>query len=223
MCNYTRAMPEPGQHASPRRRRDAVEHRRRIVAAAREVLGDDPGASLEAIAERAGLARRTVYGHVDSRDALVAEVVAAGAADLAATIAGVTTAGASDPVDDVARIGAALWDQVDAVRALAALALSSSLRPVVARALDPVRSLLCAAVQRGIADGRFRPDLDASLLAGLVERAAIAVLDEAVLRDLPAATARRLVVTNGLASAGLAWADADAVAIRVLDARRMAA
>ncbi len=225
------------------RRRDAVEHRARIVAAARLVLAEDPGAPLEAIAERAGLSRRTVYGHIDSREALVAEVVAAGAVEIALAVEAAVSAARErsaratapevahavapahsvDPAHTVARIGGALWTQIDSVRAVASIALAGPLRPAVAAALAPVRARLAAAIADGVAAGRFRPDLEPVLLAGLVERAAIAVLDEAVVRDLPAETAHRLVMTNGLAAAGLAWSDADAAATRVLAEARAAA
>ncbi|MGW3152076.1 TetR/AcrR family transcriptional regulator [Streptomyces sp. NPDC001177] len=56
------------------RRSDARSNRRRILAIARQRLRGRPRASLDSIAQAVGVARRTVYGHFSSREALVAEL-----------------------------------------------------------------------------------------------------------------------------------------------------
>ncbi|WP_329375119.1 helix-turn-helix domain-containing protein [Streptomyces sp. NBC_01483] len=53
-------------------RSDARSNRTRILATARQKLRDNPDASLDSIAQAAGVARRTLYGHFSSRQALVA-------------------------------------------------------------------------------------------------------------------------------------------------------
>ncbi|MBN9182740.1 MAG: TetR family transcriptional regulator, partial [Microbacterium sp.] len=64
----------------PRRpRRDAVENRAGILAAATATIAHDPHASIDTIARSAGLSRRALYGHFEDRDALIREVIAAGA------------------------------------------------------------------------------------------------------------------------------------------------
>ncbi|MGH3412226.1 MAG: TetR/AcrR family transcriptional regulator [Marmoricola sp.] len=55
---------------SRRRRSDAERSRAAILAAAGQVLGADPRASVEAIANAAGTSRQTVYAHFSSREAL---------------------------------------------------------------------------------------------------------------------------------------------------------
>jgi AcrR family transcriptional regulator len=65
--------------ASRRPRRDAIENRADIIAAATDLFARDPHASVDAIARSAGLSRRALYGHFDDRDALVGAVVAIGA------------------------------------------------------------------------------------------------------------------------------------------------
>ncbi|PAZ14854.1 hypothetical protein CLM62_17975 [Streptomyces sp. SA15] len=54
----------------PPRRRKARTTRTRILEAARRELGRSPDSSLADIAEAAGVARRTVYGHFAGRAAL---------------------------------------------------------------------------------------------------------------------------------------------------------
>lgn len=59
-------------NAEPRRlRADAERSAARILAAAEEVLADDPTATLERIADAAGLARATVHRRFSSRKALL--------------------------------------------------------------------------------------------------------------------------------------------------------
>ncbi len=52
-------------------RADARRNRERILDAAADVLGADPGAGMEAIAERARMSRATLYRHFDSREEIV--------------------------------------------------------------------------------------------------------------------------------------------------------
>ena len=74
--------------ATPTRapRRDATANREAILAAAAAALNEDIDTSLEAIAARAGLSRRAVYGHFASRDDLLVDVFTRGAARLAALL-----------------------------------------------------------------------------------------------------------------------------------------
>ncbi|WP_199725490.1 TetR/AcrR family transcriptional regulator [Nocardiopsis sp. Huas11] len=58
-----------------RRRSDAEQSERAVVAAAVRVLGERPGASMRDVAEEAGVSRQTVYAHFPSREALLAAVL----------------------------------------------------------------------------------------------------------------------------------------------------
>lgn len=64
---------------NPPRRRDALANREALLRAAQSVLATNPTASLDVIAQAAGLTRRAVYGHFADRDSLLREVIAVGA------------------------------------------------------------------------------------------------------------------------------------------------
>ncbi|RIJ71401.1 TetR/AcrR family transcriptional regulator [Nakamurella silvestris] len=59
---------------TPRRRADAAENRRLILAAALDALNESSEASLNSIAARAGVANATLYRHFPTRESLVLEV-----------------------------------------------------------------------------------------------------------------------------------------------------
>jgi AcrR family transcriptional regulator len=66
----------PPQHGPPAARRDAVRNYHRILAAAREVLGESgTDAGMEEIAARAGVGVGTVYRRFASKDALIDELL----------------------------------------------------------------------------------------------------------------------------------------------------
>ncbi|MGK9149162.1 TetR/AcrR family transcriptional regulator [Plantibacter flavus] len=200
------------QTSGPRApRRDAAENRVALLEAAQLALRSDPDASLETIAATAGLTRRAVYGHFANRDELVNAVVVAGAERVAASI---TAVRGDDPLTTIALIGDVLWAQVDHVRIMAPLAVRGPLRTVTAAALQPVRSLLRDTVEAGVAAGSIRPDIDADVLARLVESTAVGVLEEASRSELTTSAGRRLVMLATLGAVGLSWQDATAVAER---------
>ncbi|WP_291045479.1 TetR/AcrR family transcriptional regulator [Herbiconiux sp.] len=190
-------------------RKDALENREAIVAAAATVFRHEPEASLDAVAAEAGLSRRSIYGHFASRDELLAELLTRGGSRISTALAGVHH---DDPRIHLALVGAALWAEVQQVRVLAQLAVHGPLERTVAEALEPVRASVRDAVARGVTAGWFRDDVAPETLARLIEEAAIAVLDEAVRADLTEPEGARLVMTIGLSVAGLSWQSAAAVA-----------
>jgi AcrR family transcriptional regulator len=176
-------------------RRDAVVNREALLAAAAASLAESADASLDAIARAAGLSRRSVYGHFANRDELVLALVDAGAERLNATAAAVEH---DDAAVAIALLGARLWDAVEHVRLLAAMAVREPYVHRVATALEPVRVRLRELVARGAAQGVVRRDIPADVLAHLIERSALAVLGEAT---APRAIAEGSATTEARAAA----------------------
>lgn len=202
--------PAPARTRGPRR--DAAENRAALIQAAATLLNRDPSASLEAIAAEAGLSRRSVYGHFATRDALLGELAASGAARVnAAMLSVAATLESPDPAVQLAAVGARLWQEVDPIRVMALHTLRGPQSRVAGGALEPLRSHVRAIVERGVASGRFRSDVEPARLSRLIESAAISVLDEANRDDLPSDEGRRLVVLSVLGLAGFGHADAAAL------------
>lgn len=171
-----------------------------LLAAARVELNLDADASLEAIAARAGLSRRSVYGHFATRDELLRELITLGAARVAGAVVGVDHA---DPLVRLALIASRLWREVDDIRVMAVFAVRGPLKGHTADALAPLRARVVAAIVEGVAAGSVRSDIPAARLARLVEDAALSALDEASVDGMPAADAHRLVMLLVLSTAGL--------------------
>jgi AcrR family transcriptional regulator len=186
-------------------RRDAAANREALMAAAVRLLHRDPAVPLEAIAAEAGLSRRSVYGHFATRDDLVREVTLRGAARIGAAA---MPAPSDDPVVQLAELGARLWAEVEHVRVLAQLTVRGPLMRDVGTALAPLRAFLLETVRRGVAEGRMRDDVRDDTLAHLVEGSALAVLDEAAVRDLDRDEGHRLVMLAVLGMVGLGWREA---------------
>jgi AcrR family transcriptional regulator len=191
---------------APRRpRRDALENRAGILAAAHVALAHDPRASVDAIARQAGLTRRALYGHFDDRDALVRELVTQGAVRFNAVAAGIDDA---DPRVALARLAAALWNEAAHVQVLAAIALDEAHLEETATALAPLRRTVVRIVREGQDADVLRTDVAAPTLARLVEETARTVITRV---DASSPAARDLAVRAVLSIAGLSWREAAAL------------
>lgn len=188
--------------STPTRRRDAVENRAGIVDAATVAIGNDPHASIADIAARAGLSRRALYGHFDDRNAILREVIAAGAARFNAIA---ETVDDPDPRVALARLASELWREAAHVQAAAALALDDAHVPETSAALAPLRRRIDTIVRRGQAAGELRTDLPAATLSRLLEETGRMVVARV---DAESASARGIAVTAVLGIAGLSWTEA---------------
>jgi AcrR family transcriptional regulator len=203
------------------RRRDAAANRSAILAAAVTCLREQPDATLQVIADAAGLTRRALYGHFATRELLLAELVVTGAARVTASLERLTGPNAPHSLDEddsrvaIARMGSALWREVADVRVMARLAVRGEFVSSVAEALAPVRRELLAVVTRGVAAGELRQDITPELLSRLVEGAALAVLDETTRTPLTAGEGSRLVMQATLAMVGLSWTESATIIARV--------
>lgn len=190
------AAPHPA-----RRRRDATANRAALLVAAQSVLSTDPQASLDAIAQAAGLSRRALYGHFADRETLLREVIATGTARFNAIAESTADA---DPRVALARMAARLWREASAVRAAANIALDDAHVADTVRSLAPLRRRVRDLTRTGVASGAFRGDMPPELLAFLIEETARSTLRELRLTTADAASA---VVRVVLSMVGLSWSE----------------
>ena len=96
-----------GAASSRPKRADAVRNIEAIVEAATRLLAVDPDVSVNEIAREAGVGRITLYGHFDSRAALVHEVADRAIAHTEEALAHVDIGG--DPREALGRLMEATW------------------------------------------------------------------------------------------------------------------
>jgi AcrR family transcriptional regulator len=185
-------MADPHDTATPPRRprSDARRSIDAILNATRAVLGERHDASMEDIAATAGVSRQTVYAHFPSRDALVAALIEAAAAEYLAALdaAGLDTA---PPADALAQFLDAGWQLLRRHPLL--------LNPTEPRAPRPNHNALSDVVpqrlERLIRRGQRTGDFDASLPAAWLAAAVIG-LQHAAAAEL---TAERLTTRKAAA------------------------
>lgn len=182
-----------------RPRRDALENRAGIIAAATAAIAHDPHASLDVIARGAGLTRRALYGHFEDRDALIREILSAGAArfnDIALDIDD------TDAPIALARLTARLWREAAMVQVAAAIALDDAHVHETADFLAPLRRVVLGTVRRGQEASTLRTDMPAATVARLIEETARTVVGQL---DAGSPESEVLVVKAVLGIAGLSW------------------
>ncbi|NIH81320.1 TetR/AcrR family transcriptional regulator [Amycolatopsis viridis] len=152
--------------ARPRRRADAERSIARIVSAAREVLGRDPGASIDEIVTAAGVGRMTLYGHFPNRAALVEAALADAIREGEEALSAVELGG--DARAAMTRLLAATWSLVaESARLLEAaeeLLPAARIRELHGKSAARVEDL----IHRGQRQGVFRTDLPTDWLVNVV-------------------------------------------------------
>lgn len=139
------------------KRADARRNIEGIVAAATELLAIDPEASIGDIAARAGVGRVTLYGHFESRAALVAEVSRRAIASSEAMLDALDLDGdPRDALDRLLNVSWALTHRFGSLVVAAERALPpDAMREVHEAPFERMRELLT----RGRAQGVFRDDM----------------------------------------------------------------
>jgi len=147
----------------PTKRRDAEANRERILLAARELLARHPTASMDDVAQAAGVVRRTVYAHFPNRDALHDGLVDKCSADLLAAARGTDRSGL-EPEVALADFALAMWVVGDDYRLLMSLAETDLGAPGLREMLAPIRAQARELIVRGRESGRFATHLEPDVL-----------------------------------------------------------
>jgi AcrR family transcriptional regulator len=194
-----------------RRRRDAEANRDSLLDAALRGLAEDPDDSIDAVARAAGLARRTVYGHFPSRDALVTALADRAGQGLADVVR-VVRAGRTDaehPLTTLARLEIALWRSIERYRLLGRLATRPEHLEHVVRHTGDVRAFRMELVETGRAHGARRTAMPCEVVVRLVQAVPLTVFDAVVDGTLNAGDAARVTAVTALAIAGADPAQVD--------------
>lgn len=171
------------------RRADALRNIEAIIAAATRLLAVDPDASVNDIAKAAGVGRVTLYGHFDSRAALVQQVAARAIAQTDEELARVDLEG--DPRQVLGRLLEATWHLTHRFGALV-VAASQALPPEeLRRAHTEPAARVRMLLERGREAGEFRDDVpidwQITVIQAIVHGASAAVhRGEITVGDAPA-------------------------------------
>ncbi|MDL9947667.1 TetR/AcrR family transcriptional regulator [Gordonia sp. ABSL11-1] len=146
-----------GGTATRPKRADALRNIEAIIDAATRLLAVNPDASVNEIAEEAGVGRITLYGHFDSRATLLREVSERAIAHTEEELARIDVDG--DPRDALGRLLEATWHLTHRFGALV-VAASQALSPEqMHRAHDEPSARARRLLERGRAAGEFRGDV----------------------------------------------------------------
>lgn len=148
-------------------RADARRNAERILDATAELLARNPGASLEQVAEQAGVSRATVYHHFAGRDAVLDALTERSITEVASAVrsARPEDGPATEAIERVLR---AAWQVIGRYRGLVIVnprrLQRAELRARLGPALGPIRALL----RRGQGSGEFDPELPVEWTIGVI-------------------------------------------------------
>ncbi len=185
------------------KRADARRNIEAIIEAATNLLAVDPDASVQDIAKAAGVGRVTLYGHFDSRTALINEVAARAIAQTEEALRDIDLDG--DPRDAMARLIDATWLLTHRFGGVVVAAGQALPPEELRRAHEEPAARARALLERGRAEGRFRTDLPVEWQITTIQAVLHAASGAVHRKEISAADAPRLV--NATILAALAGAD----------------
>lgn len=180
------------------KRADARRNIQAIVDAATRLLAEDPDVSVQDIAKAAGVGRVTLYGHFDSRAALIAEVANRAIAATEEALRDVDLDGA--PTDAMARLLDATWHLTHRFGGVVVAALEVLPAEQVQRAHDAPERRVRELLVRGREAGEFRADLPVEWLITTIHAVLHAAAGGVYRGEVSAADAPRLVRETILAA-----------------------
>jgi len=151
-----RAVPARGTRGRAKRA-DAVRNIEAIVEAAIRLLAVDPDTSVNDIARAAGVGRVTLYGHFDSRTALVREVVERAIHSSNEALDAVDLDG--DPREALGRLLEATWHVTHRFGALVVAGTQALPPEELRRAHEEPAARVLSLLARGRDSGAFRDDM----------------------------------------------------------------
>ena len=154
----------------PTERADARANRARLIAAARELFRErGADAEMKEIAERAGLGVGTIYRNFPTKDDLLVALVM----ETVGEILGVIEAAArnDDPIAAIRHLLLGGFDIVERHGDLMMVLMSSNVPPACREQFEPLGDLVEGIIQAGVERGRFRPEIDRSIVAAQIRTA----------------------------------------------------
>ncbi|WP_189329083.1 TetR/AcrR family transcriptional regulator [Actinoplanes ianthinogenes] len=185
----------------PAKRRDAEANRDRILRAAQDLLSRNPTASMDDLAQAAGVVRRTVYAHFPTRDALLDGLSDKVSGHLLGALGGTDRSGL-DPEVALADFALTVWTVGAEYRLLMTLAdadLGSVSR--LHELLAPIRAQGVELLVRGRASGRFATHLPPELLTLALQGMTLSMIqavNDGVWSDDGVAVATGVLIAAGL-------------------------
>ncbi|MFD0201966.1 MULTISPECIES: TetR/AcrR family transcriptional regulator [Saccharothrix] len=188
-------MPDPTAKAT--RRADARQNAEKIVRAAVTCLGRDADASMNDIAQEAGVGRVTLYAHFPSREALVEAAMTRLLAEGDEVLEAVDLDG--DPRAGLRALMESGWlllaQATSVLRAAQTSLPPGRVQELHAKPEQRVHHL----IRRGQAEGVFRADLPADLLAGVLHHILHGAAGDVVAGRLDPADAPHFIAEMALA------------------------
>jgi TetR/AcrR family transcriptional regulator, mexCD-oprJ operon repressor len=180
------------------KRADARRNIEAIIDAATRLLAIDPDASVQDIAKAAGVGRVTLYGHFDSRTALVAEVATRAIAETEVALRDVDIDG--DPRAAMERLLEATWHLTHRFGGIVVAAGQALPPEQLRRAHEGPAQRVRALLERGRHEHRFRSDMPVEWQITTIQ-AVLHAASAAVYRgEVAEGDAPRLVVETALAT-----------------------
>ncbi|MFF2389531.1 TetR/AcrR family transcriptional regulator [Agromyces sp. NPDC058104] len=183
--------------ATPAKRADARRNIEAILDAATRLLATNPDASVQDIAKAAGVGRVTLYGHFDSRTALVAQVATRAIDETELALRELDIDG--DPRAALARLLEASWYLTHRFGGIVIAAGQALPAEQMQRAHEGPAQRVRALLERGRHQGVFRADMPVEWQIITIQAVLHAASGAVHREELAVADAPRLVVETALA------------------------